>query len=422
MGVIHRVLIPPRPEDRTLTDLLELADLGFRLFPVRGKTPLVKGWREVATTDHAKLAEWFDKPTPPNVGLATGDGLLVLDVDVDRGGFDSFNRFVAGRELPETAACESGSGGYHHFFRVPEGLVIRSRVDLLPGLDVRCEGGYVVTAPSVHPDTGREYEWASHPRDGVADAPHWMLAALVPKEGRPTACDGGPIDMELEGDVPTLTAEAIKKFAVPEPGRRNDVMLKLVTSLMGRNYDADTVESVVTAWWTHFHRLGKITTPPRRAKYDVPATINAILSRGSLQLQRDHKAEIAKVELTPTQAAWVAANSKKAQERAYLEAWILHATYELSKPSREFDDRFPATRDQIRNIMEARGCKAPQNPQMEVLKRRYIMRPDKPASRTEALVQVETGRTGKASWFRISGLPVGPIAKVETTSTERRAG
>jgi hypothetical protein len=392
------------------TEASELASLGLRLFPIKGKAPAVKNWPGAATTDPANLSKWFGGSNPPNVGVATGGDLLVLDVDVREGGFDSFWRFVDGRELPETAACESGAGGYHHYFRIPEGLGIRSRTDLLPGLDIKCEGGYVVTAPSIHPETGREYEWASHPRDGIADAPDWMISELVTPERRRPA-EGAPITQEYDGDREELLAEAVRRFPVERAGQRNEVMLRLVCSLLGQNYSGYVVRDVVTAWWVHFHALGKISTPPARARVDVNATIMAVLRRGTLSqsLEVDHRAESRKVELTPAQIAWVDSVRKTAQERAYLEALIIHAAYELSKPHRKYNDRFPATRDQIRQIMVDRGSSAPHNPQMEVLKGRFVSRPGQPAGRVEALVETEKGRTGKPSWFRLAGLPVDSI-------------
>src|ERR1039457_163315 len=67
--------------------VLQAATRGWRLFPVRArdKTPLVKGWPELATTDNSKLNEWFRKYPKCNWGPATGlsTGILVLDADSD---------------------------------------------------------------------------------------------------------------------------------------------------------------------------------------------------------------------------------------------------------------------------------------------------------------------------------------------------
>ena len=50
--------------------------------PSAGKHPVLPAWQEEATTDPDRIRAWF-KPRR-NVGIATGGGLLVLDID--RGG------------------------------------------------------------------------------------------------------------------------------------------------------------------------------------------------------------------------------------------------------------------------------------------------------------------------------------------------
>ncbi len=73
----------------------------------------------------------------------------------------------------------TGGGGRHLYFRHPGGIV-RNRVGLAPGIDVRGDGGCVVAPPSVHP-SGKRYAWvASHgPEDSpLARAPAWLLRQL----------------------------------------------------------------------------------------------------------------------------------------------------------------------------------------------------------------------------------------------------
>jgi len=51
----------------------------------------------------------------------------------------------------------TGSGGFHLFFQYPN-EEMRNLINLLPGIDIRAEGGYIVAPPSLHV-SGKSYEW-----------------------------------------------------------------------------------------------------------------------------------------------------------------------------------------------------------------------------------------------------------------------
>ncbi|MER3407680.1 MAG: DNA primase, partial [Nitrososphaera sp.] len=74
-------------------------------------------------------------------------GLVVLDVD----GNDD-----VGRPFPDTPTARTRSG--HHWYFAHPGGQVPNAVRLLPGLDVRGDGGYVVAPPSEHP-SGQRYTW-----------------------------------------------------------------------------------------------------------------------------------------------------------------------------------------------------------------------------------------------------------------------
>lgn len=120
---------------------------GFRVFPLKpgGKTPAHKGWQQEATTDEAEIQRLWNG-TDYNVGVATGDGLVVIDVDVKDGrpGFETFQSLA----IPDaTFAVATPSGGRHLYYRGPD---VRNSVQSLgPGVDVRGVGGYVVGPGSV---------------------------------------------------------------------------------------------------------------------------------------------------------------------------------------------------------------------------------------------------------------------------------
>jgi hypothetical protein len=124
----------------------------FRLRPYRpdyadpdaAKTPVV-GPQE-RTTDEARIRRWFAAAPDLNWALPA-DGLLIVDVDPDKGGFESLRTL----ELPrDTYTVQTPRGGLHLYYKLPPGVRIRnSRGKIGPGIDIRTDGGYVVGPGSV---------------------------------------------------------------------------------------------------------------------------------------------------------------------------------------------------------------------------------------------------------------------------------
>ena len=133
--------------------------LAWAVLPLRGKVPAIpkgRGYLD-ATTDPATISRWWREYPDANVGVSCiGSNLVVLDVDPRHGG----DRTLAELEerhgkLPPTIRQVTGSGGQHILFHPVGDLPPGS---LGKGIDVKWRG-YIVTAPSVHPDTGRHYAW-----------------------------------------------------------------------------------------------------------------------------------------------------------------------------------------------------------------------------------------------------------------------
>lgn len=187
---------PPGIGDcEVLREALDLAALGLRVIPLapRSKKPRIRRWPERGTTDARMIHAWFSGRPEANLGLLTGDGLVVLDLDAGPGGLESFRCLIDERGgLPETAMAETGSGGRHLLFRV-EGR-FTNRVGLLPGVNLRCDGGQIVVASSVHPETGGRYTWIRHPREGIVEAPEWFIRWLAETgdAGHPPRKSRGP--------------------------------------------------------------------------------------------------------------------------------------------------------------------------------------------------------------------------------------
>jgi hypothetical protein len=125
-----------------------------------GKHPRTQHGLHDTTIDPETIKRWWAFAWPDaNIGIATGEvsGIVVLDIDPRHGGDKSLaeieERF--GR-LPNTLRSKTGGGGWHFFFRHP-GHYVKS-ITIMPGVDIKADGGYAVAPPSLH-ISGKSYEW-----------------------------------------------------------------------------------------------------------------------------------------------------------------------------------------------------------------------------------------------------------------------
>jgi len=143
-----------------------------------GKHPLTRHGLKDATTDKAKITQWWQKWPHANIGIVTGEvsGLVVLDIDPDKGGYESLQDLIdLHAPLPETLSQITGSGGKHYLFKYPDNPIGNSVSKLGKGIDIRGDGGYIVVAPSNY-ISGGSYSWQSDVNETeLADMPEWLL-------------------------------------------------------------------------------------------------------------------------------------------------------------------------------------------------------------------------------------------------------
>ena len=146
----------------------------------RSKKPILEGWTTapVLSVDELRMSyrDGYNVGFRPGVhSLISGKAVLVLDIDVRGGPEYAPEAYAAAATLapgyPFTAL--SGSGvGRHIYVLCPIGLVPPSAattirkcdVQIGPGkpawmIEVLSTGKNVVLPPSIHPDTGKPYQW-----------------------------------------------------------------------------------------------------------------------------------------------------------------------------------------------------------------------------------------------------------------------
>lgn len=131
------------------------------------KHPRTAHGKDDATSDPAQVMAWWGKWPEANIGLITGGGMFVVDVDGEEGW-----EFLKARGVPETLSVRTGRGMHLYLF-APEGVCVRNRAKVGPELDVRGDGGYVLAPPSGHA-SGETYKWVDEAVP-IADAPEWLV-------------------------------------------------------------------------------------------------------------------------------------------------------------------------------------------------------------------------------------------------------
>jgi hypothetical protein len=106
--------------------------------------------------------------------------LLAVDVDPRAGGDDDLAELEhTFGELPATPTQLTGGGGLHYILKRPDGVNFRGK--LAGGIDIKADG-YIIAAPSIHPDTRRAYAWEinHHPLETpIAEVPAWVLQRII---------------------------------------------------------------------------------------------------------------------------------------------------------------------------------------------------------------------------------------------------
>lgn len=182
-----------------------------------GKHPRVMHGLKEATLDAGQVRSWWSMWPDANIGVVTGSGLMVLDVDPRHDGT------TVGLELPDTLRSVTPRGGEHWYFRVG-GAVPNSAGLIGPGLDIRGDGGYVVAPPSAGA-TGRPYGWDAGNPDAIATAPEWLLQRATAKRHK-----------QVDG---TAAPDAFLA------GGRNSALTELAGSMVRKAFGVEAVEAAL---------------------------------------------------------------------------------------------------------------------------------------------------------------------------------
>lgn len=418
----------------------EMAQAGIPVFPLRPdcKEPAIARWPERATVNHRSIGGYFRDGNRRNLAGRTGAGIVIIDVDPRNGGEASF--FTLAAELgatPRTATARTGGGGFHYVFRVPEGIRVRCRNSIRPGIDVKGERGYVVLPPSIHPDTGKAYCWIHHPKDGIAELPAAWIEALAGtrdaerrKPWKSVEVGGRPSPART-GDAANLATAMIDRFPIPGPGNRHDFMVRAIGHLAGKGYDDATITDTIRAWTDYHHRLGLCLTDPGAGTVEATATLHTTRSNPGFAMAIsgiDHRARCREISIprttpapSPLQIHCVRGTPINGRfcdlypsldEVAFVDALSAYVAHLIEEKLLTPDGTVLATNVFLRQVARDRSGVDWTVQQFERLKRKFVSRPDdgKMATRRELLLEVRKGvkkpgeATGTPSEYRLTGL------------------
>jgi hypothetical protein len=141
--------------------------LGWPVFPLKTgeKTPATRNGLHDASADLEQVCAWWDHNPWYNIGLPTGHGFDVIDIDAPHG-FAGYAELVAATgAAPVLLGSAATANGGRHLLVAPTGR--GNFAGLRPGVDYRGTGGYIVAPPSRLAPDGRPYTWIIPPKENA---------------------------------------------------------------------------------------------------------------------------------------------------------------------------------------------------------------------------------------------------------------
>ena len=219
---------------------LDYLGRGWSVIPIRKnkKRPAIR-WQQFQHDypNEQVVHDWFSRWPKANVAIVTGElsGIVVLDVDKQHGGDASLEQLERENQpLPDTLEVRTGGGGRHLYFTHP-GVRVRNRVGVLPGVDIRGDGGCIVAPPSMHP-SGKRYKWVKqHDPDNTPPAPlpEWLRRIALGDKYH----GGRSLDSWRD-----LLREGVSE------GKRNDTIASISGNLLWHDVDPDVVLELMLCW------------------------------------------------------------------------------------------------------------------------------------------------------------------------------
>ena len=244
----QRELLSPEP-DRRKAALYYGTCLGERVIPLYtikngvctcsagprcdkpGKHPIIENWQVYASSNPHRIRTWFNRDPAPNIGLLQGWITDALDVD-DLAALAVLEAQIG--RLPETVV-QFTRRGRHYLFKKVAGLG-NDRGMLPPGIDFRGERGFIVGAPSLHPDGiycwDKNHHRLRHP---IAELPVRLIELI---RQRPAPADRAH----------TSWSEFLARDCLERVDGRNTSLTRLMGYLLSHAHRPEEAREIAALW------------------------------------------------------------------------------------------------------------------------------------------------------------------------------
>ena len=238
-----------------MTDLVQEIQNGYAsgwsYTPLNGKKPYLDGWQNLPRPTLTECLDWARRG---NVGLRTGLVSGIAVIDIDKPAVRQFDKF------PMTPTVLTSTGGFHLYYAVTVpvsnsagtlgpcvkcgSLPVRrkcpARADgkkCCSHIDVRGDGGQVVSVGSIHPDTKLVYAWvADRTPHNIPFSPfphdHEWIKAQEKPEGPPDIVCTRPRQVG-KGYTAKMLENAYDRVSKAPEGTRNDTLYRTAFDVGG---------------------------------------------------------------------------------------------------------------------------------------------------------------------------------------------
>lgn len=240
----------------------------FSVIPCRpDKKPFIK-WElyQKQKVNPEEIREWPQKYGNFMIGVVTGEisNLLVIDCDT-REGFESVQELLPDSLIIPTA--RTPRGGWHLYFIYPKDCGLTVGTGVMPGVDFRGRGGYIIAPPSIN-STGNGYVW----ENGLSlndIAPPFPPDAIINILINNSLYKGGEVTPENQRlQMTSLTSSDFKMFV---SGRRDEDLFHIANCLIKGHAKPKETYQVLNI-------LARNSNPPF-PENEIKAKINSAIQR-----------------------------------------------------------------------------------------------------------------------------------------------